>query len=365
MDTGTYTYSSLSSKYKDFRAPDFEITVGSTKLDNNEMNVSDLTVDITAGYEAGGCSFTINNLYDYKNSKFLQSITNTVKVGEKLSVKTGYITKKEVFKGYIDQMTVEYGDRPPFIRVEGIDAKGFLMNSNTRYYLNKTSLADAVNKMLNECVSKGYASKVTKGAISGFTAELVQNDIDDYRFLVHVAELLGLSFFVVNGEIVFDDVISKTSSIISLTSGDSLLSFSRTLSLYKQIGKVVVHSIDPKTGKSIKGEAASVSLSGTGSSAPVMVSKFKDLTETEYNYLVKTDVECKKLAQARLDARAMDFVSGEGCCLGIPELIPGRYIELDGMDSNTNGKYFISSVRHVYGDEGYRTYFGVKGAKAK
>ena len=59
----------------------------------------------------------------------------------------------------------------------------------------------------------------------------------------------------------------------------------------------------------------------------------------------------------------MDFVSGEGECVGIPELIPGRYLKIEGSDSHTNGLYFLTKVRHSFSEAGYTTSFEFKGAK--
>ena len=71
-----------------------------------------------------------------------------------------------------------------------------------------------------------------------------------------------------------------------------------------------------------------------------------------------------ELAQARLDSLALNFVSGSGTCVGIPELIPGRYISIKGLDGDSEGSYFLSKVRHRFTGEGYYTQFEVKGARA-
>ena len=50
--------------------------------------------------------------------------------------------------------------------------------------------------------------------------------------------------------------------------------------------------------------------------------------------------------------------------MGLPELIPGRFITIEGLDGDTVGDYFITKVRHQFGSGGYLTQFEVKGAKA-
>ena len=47
----------------------------------------------------------------------------------------------------------------------------------------------------------------------------------------------------------------------------------------------------------------------------------------------------------------------------LPELIPGRYIKIDGGDEHTNGTYFLTKVCHRISIDAYTTSFEVKGAK--
>ena len=71
----------------------------------------------------------------------------------------------------------------------------------------------------------------------------------------------------------------------------------------------------------------------------------------------------KRVAQAIFNERSMEFVSGRGSCIGLPELVPGRYLKIDGMDKHTNGLYFISRVVHRYSEQGFTTDFELKGAR--
>ena len=43
-------------------------------------------------------------------------------------------------------------------------------------------------------------------------------------------------------------------------------------------------------------------------------------------------------------------------CVGIPELAPGRFVEVEELSSQADRKYYITYVRHVLDEDGYRTY---------
>lgn len=366
MDKEKHVFLDLEDSYGNFLAPTFKVKVGGKELDSAKFHFSSITVDIDAEQGAGGCSFTVEAQYDYEGSKWDNSLLDTIQVGEKIEIEAGYVTTKEVFYGFVDDFTINYSaESSPSLSVNGIDAKGFLMNAKDRKYMSEKSTAAVVKEILGECVSKGYAKKITVGTIKDFEAELIQDDMDDFRFICFLAETYNMCFTVINGEIVFDNLMKNTKEVIELEMGVNLLSFSKSISLRDQVGKVIVYGIDPKTLKPISGEASDTSASGAGKEAGDMAKGFNGIIEKEVNFFVQTPEECKELAQARFDQKAYRFVKGKGRCIGIPEIIPGRYISLKGFDKTASDKYFISKVTHEYSEEGFFTSFEVKGAKSK
>ena len=98
--------------------------------------------------------------------------------------------------------------------------------------------------------------------------------------------------------------------------------------------------------------------------ATSLVSALSNAVLREYSEFARTQEECQSLAQRRLNGIAMGLVSGGGECIGMPELIPGRYLKVDGGDKQSNGTYFLTKVKHKFTDDGYRTSFEIKSAKA-
>ena len=363
MDQKSYTFALLQTKYKEFTSPGFEITVDGKELSAEKYHITNVEVEISAGGTAGGCTFSIEGQYDYKNSKWENNAAKIIKPGAKLIVKVGYETKKEVFYGYIDEYSIEFGrDGTPRINVNGLDGLGYLMNMCEPIYAGKKKPKQIVQMILQKSQAAGFAKSIKVGTLSGFETPIIKEQIDDWNFLNMMAQRYGVSLFAVDGELIFDKVITKTSPIITLTLGKNIKSFTKRVSLAHQVGKVEVLGRDVNQ-KPIKGEASSVSV-GSGKSAADYVRGLKDSVVRERTEFAQTQEECKTLAQNRLNSIAMGFVTGEGECVGIPELIPGRYIKIDGADDDTNGSYFISKVVHRISTEEYITSFEVKGAKA-
>lgn len=364
MDQKTYDWTALGKKYDDFSAPSFQVSVDGKELNIGKYHIPSLEVELTSDGTAGGCSFTIENQFDYEKSKWDNSAADTIKAGAKLIVTGGYVQKKELFYGYVDDYSFDFQeDGCPRMTVTGIDGMGYLMSLREPIYAGKKKPTEIVKSILNKSVSAGFAKKVTVGALSGFDTPLVKEQIDDWKFLNLLSQRFGMSLFVVDGELIFDDVTSRTSPIMKLTLGEGLFSFRKRVSLAHQVGKVEVWGRDTNQ-KAVKGTASSVTAGGSGKSAAQLVSALKDATLREYSEFARTQDECKSLAQRRLNGIAMGLVSGGGECIGMPELIPGRYIEIDGGDKHSNGSYFLTKVKHLFTDEGYRTSFEIKSAKA-
>ena len=364
MDQGTYTYSSLAKKYDNFTAPGFEIQLNGKELAQGKYLIPSVEVEISAGGTAGGCTFTIEGQYDFKNSEWVNNAASLVKPGAKIIIKGGYQERKELFYGYVDDFSIRFkDDGTPCIQVNGLDGLGYLMDRCNPIYAGEKKPKEIVESILQKSQSAGFAKSIKVGALDGFETPIIKELSDDWKFLCMLAERYGASLFAVDGELIFDTVVTKTSPILTLTIGKSIRSFTRRVSLAHQVGKVEVMGRDVNQ-KAVKGSASSVTAGGDGKTAAEWVSAIKDSELRERSEYARTQKECETLAQNRLNSIAMGFVSGEGECIGIPELIPGRYLKIDGGDDLTNGTYFLSKVIHRFREDEYVTAFEIKGAKA-
>lgn len=363
MDTGSYTMKALRSKYEDFASPAFVIKIGGRTLDSTVCPIQELEVELCADGSAGGCRFSIDAEYDYEKTRWVGDLAKDIKVGAELEIQGGYVKQESIFYGYVDEYTVEYGgSEPPRISVAGVDGFGFLMNCQEPVYGGQKNPRQIVEEILGKAKSAGFAKSVKVGTVEAAETPPIKEQLDDFTYLKLLAERYCMSLLCVNGELIFDNVIGRTGPMLTLSAATDLLSFRKRMSLKGQVGRVTVWGRDVNQ-KFIKGTADKVSIGGSGKAAAQIAPKIANAARREYSEYVRTEQECKKLAQARLDSLALELVSGEGSCFGIPELIPGRYIKIQGLDGDAQGSFFMSKVRHRFDRDGYTTSFEIKGAR--
>ncbi len=363
MDNTTYRYDALSKKYDGFTAPAYEVTVAGQQLESSRFRIDNLEVELVADGTAGGCSFTVEGMYDYEQGDWADELLSLVTLGAKLTVSAGYVQQREVFYGYVDDFSLEFsGDGTPRLQVTGIDGLGYLMSCREPLYAGERPVREIVTEILKKSVRAGFARDVSVGTIPEFQAPLVKEQVDDWRFLNLLAQRCGATLQAVDGKLIFDTAMGQTREILCLTMGVGLEQLQKRVSLARQVGQVEILGRDVNQ-KPIRGTADSVSVGGSGRSAAQLVPAYAQTVLREYSELARTEAECQRLAQARLDGIAMELVSGSGQCVGIPELVPGRYLKVDGGGEKLDGLYFLTRVRHLLSGDGYRTAFEFKGAK--
>ncbi len=352
--TGTTNFKALKTKYSDFAIPTLEIVVDGTKMvASKDIMVQDLTVDLTCGYEASGCEFTVGNCYDSEKCDFDKAVTGKLQIGKKVEILAGYEKTESVFLGYIDTVSYEFsGGANGEIRVRCMDAKGLLMK-NRRLEAFKEKSADAVVKsLLSSQPVSYYLSGKELDKCSDDEVPLRTGMKTDYEVVVEQAEKVGFEFFIIQGKAYFRKAEKTTTPIMTLDPDCGIEENTVSFSGNKLVENIEVRSINQENGKMIQGKAK---LSGSFSDGSSATKLYRSTTQVFYEPGVASAAEASKRASVRLDALKSHFGSMELICIGLPELVPGRFVKLDKFASAVNGKYYITKIQHRFEQDGFRT----------
>ncbi len=327
--------------------------------------LSDVTVRLTAMYEASCASFTITDGFSESKDGFEmdKTLSQKLKIGRSVTVSLGYgSTLKEVFKGCVDSIRVDYAENGGLsITVVCLDGKGMMMNSTrSEIKTSRRKYSDAVKDTLSLYSSFITSSKVT--ASPELELPFSQLNESDYDFVVRLARRLNYSFYILLGKAYFVPFGSDKNSLVKITPRTRVYRFSMESSLRGRLSKVTVVNNDEKDEKKrIKGEASSVNplesggFGSTGGAGGVGGAVTDKMVKTIADASASSGELARTLAQAELDRASYNSVEGELEISGLPELIPGVFAELSGFGSGFERSYYIKRVTHRLAGDKFTT----------
>jgi phage protein D len=215
--------------------------------------------------------------------------------------------------------------------------------------------SDAVDNVL-----KNYKSIASKSEIDG-TQELArtieQYMESDYEFVVRMAKEINYEFFALGGTVYFRKPRKIKMSLIDLSWKNGIKRFVREISLSNQVSEVIVRGNDEKQKQAIQASAKTITKVGKGSMSAKSLTKLID--KNKKNVLIAPFIastkEAEELAKAELDKLAMKLAAVKVSCSGLPEIIPGRFINLSGLGKSLDNEYYIFKAIHRIDDFGYST----------
>jgi phage protein D len=193
---------------------------------------------------------------------------------------------------------------------------------------------------------------------------VLQSNQTDMEFLQERARRIQYEVTVQDKTLRFQPVANAGSAIFTLTLEDDLVEFYPRLSSVGQISEFNVQGWDPKKKEKILGKAqqnaVKPAMGGTKSGAALVASAFGSAVGVVIASPIVTQAEADQVAGAVLNASSLNLITGEGRCIGRPDLRAGQVIKIDGLGKRFSGQYYITSVTHRIGESGYTTNFSVR-----
>ena len=390
-----YEYDDLVKTYDNFTDPVLIVKINDKELGDPKKGfpVSDLYIDLTSGYEASIAEFSIYDIYDKSTASF--SITSTLKkytkLGVKVEIATGYNTEaKIIFVGAIMRVNYRHDrNEMPCIRVTAMDVKGIMMSSTYSRQLKATSYSAAVQEILEK---SAYANMQSAGIIAGIsvadtpdkqssgldsaggifgdgdsagsalssltgagssdesessdrTIEMVAES--DYEFIVKAAKRYNYEFYTECGNVLFRKAKADTSTRIKVTPEMGMYSFDISYDITGLVNKVTVRATDASKAKVI--QAAQKNQNSLPNKAKSLI---KSNEKVYIDASVTSKEEAEYRAQSLMENISYRFGSMECEIQGLPEYMPGYFIEISGLGEGIDNTFYISRVIHQMTQDG-------------
>lgn len=349
MDEST-TYAKLVSKYGQFRVPAWKLLIEGKELPSY-AGVEQLSVTLSLE-GASAASFTVAGAYDRKSSGFQKDVKSMLKLGAKVNVKLGYGSAlTEVFQGYISGVGVEFSDTP-VLSITAMDVRRLMMEGTSREEVHVVTTYSAAFQEVMKRYSALCPSLEVDATDADEITQIVQRT-SDYEFVSrHLAQKADREFFVLGDKAYFREPAKVSKPILTLTWGEGVLHFSRN-SLYQNL-KITVIGFDPDNKETVKAQVTEKSdeeQKTVGAQHETVIAD-PDAQET---------AKAKKRAEKEARERKRRAQTGSVSCVGLPELVPGRFVSLKGLDSDLDLDYYIREVRHEIGSDGFSTTLEIGG----
>ncbi len=403
-----FDFDDLKKNYDSFRHPVVTIEIAGNEFGENKygLAVSDIRVELSAGFEASMATFVIYNVYDRIQASFVfDRFKKYVLLGSSVVMHMGYgSTVKEVFRGFIAKVNFIYDeDDIPGVMITAMDIKGIMMTNNSAKQLTAKTYSGALSAILaqepyvtlmSEGVFKTTSIKATpdgqqggaggiggaaggmipgasdaQGAMAGaggaqgvgaaggnlssdtYTVEMVGES--DYEFFVRAAKRFNYDFFVLSGELIFRPAKSDTSTYMSLGPDSGLRNINVEYDITGLYGKVEVRNVDPGKGKVVSSSKKFSNKISQGSKAKSIVSK---LEKVYIDPTVETKNDAGYRANYLIEDMSYRFGTLEADVIGLPELVPGRFISITGLGKDVENVFYLQEVIHSFTSDGeYKT----------
>ena len=254
----------------------------------------------------------------------------------------------------------------PRLVVRGFDLSHKLYRGKQRRSFNNVTDADLARQLAQESGLRPGTIDDTPGAPHEY---VFQNNQTNAEFLHSRAKRLGFELFVEDDALNFRRPPSGGETV-RLAWGEALRSFRARMSTSEQVNEVTVKGWDMRQKAKVEGRATR----GNGSPQIGISQPGADLARTAWgeakiaivDQFVRSPSEAEVLAQATLDELSSAFVEAEGTCDGNAAVKPGKQVEIAGVGSRFNGKYYVTSVIHEWNlTQGLRTHFVISGRNPK
>ncbi|MDE7298839.1 MAG: hypothetical protein K2N94_08415, partial [Lachnospiraceae bacterium] len=198
----------------------------------------------------------------------------------------------------------------------------------------------------------GYYETLEVENTDNVLPRVVQRDTA-YRFIQEeLCAKANMEFLVRGGTVSFRSPRTKKEAVAALSWGEGLMSFQERRSQCNQTIRVFGRAQNKKDQLTVE-----IAVKTPASSGEIAVVK-------EYqNYSLVGEDAVRRYAEGLAGRHRAAGSGGSGVCIGLPELMPGSGIRLGNLDSDTPKEYYIRSVKHSMGSDGYTTQFEVEGYK--
>jgi phage protein D/phage baseplate assembly protein gpV len=301
-----------------------------------------------------------------------------LKIGAKLVIAAtskASTSPEPLITAEVTALEAEFDATGTFTVVRGYDPAHRLFRGRRTETYTQVTASDVAKKV----AQRAGLTVGTVDATSTVFDHVTQGGVSDWEFIDGLAREIGHEVAVKDGKFEFrapkpakDAPAPKSEQAepLLLRQGTDLVRFRSVVTSAEQVKEVQVRGWDVARKQALIGTAPaktrSAELSGSGVAPTDLAKAFGDpvyvATDVPYRGQSEVDAAAKALSEQIAGASA-EF---EGTARGNPKIRAGTAIAVDNLGAPFDGKYVVTSSRHVYDQTtGYTTHFAVTGRQER
>ncbi|TMF86727.1 MAG: VgrG-related protein [Chloroflexi bacterium] len=275
-----------------------------------------------------------------------------------------------LIKGELTGFEADYGATRLRTVLRGYDKSHRLHRGRrTETYKNVTD-SDIARTVANR-------ASLTIGQIdstSGTFEHVSQANQSDWDFLKSRAREIGYELAMEDGKFYFRQPVhasgapqagnyQNNSNPLQLVFGDDLMEFRPRVSSAEQVKDVKVRGWDPDQKQAVIGSAnaGTVAADSLRANPAGLANNFGGPTFTAVDRPLPEQAQVDGAAASIAELISSAFAEADGMANGNPKLRAGSTVSIGVVGNEFSGKYTLTSTRHVFGEQGYRTHFVISG----
>ncbi|MBI3134483.1 MAG: type VI secretion system tip protein VgrG [Bacteroidetes bacterium] len=290
---------------------------------------------------------------DVSTGKFEASSSADFAPGTELTIEAGYDAKNTlIFKGIITRQTIRIDELVgSVLEVECRDESIKMVVGRKSLTFSKKKDSDIIQSIIG--TYSGLTADVT--ATETTWPEQVQYYVSDWDFILARAEANGLIITTLNGKVSVVKPDASTTSVLTVTYGDGLMTFNADLNALTQLGSVKATAWDYKNQAVTTGQSSN-SYSGPGNLTAKKLSDVAGLSDFQVQTTVPLEsADLTNWSKAQLVKSDYSKITGEAKFQGSSLVDPGKYMTFQGIGDRFNGDYLVAGVVHDLSDGNWLT----------
>lgn len=348
-------FSSLYETYGAMREPGYCLKVDETELETAEdARLLCMECELTATLQAGMLRLEAALNPDEEHGA---AWLDAIRPGASCSLSLGYgDSLTDVFCGFFYDVLWNDPLDGGTIHLEAVclDVRGRLMLTSCADGGAKRTLSQLVDTILGQDCCTGLATQRTiSQPPEDWNLPVRRPGSSDYDVICGAADFLCYEFYAFANSLYFGPPRPESDAAVTFDGSNGLMGLARRRTLSEQCAAVAVSGTDD-TGERIRSRQVRTSDSGFGADkmSGVLTGDFH-----QPEVFVRTMAQAQYLSQARMERRQRRAGGLAGRCVGLPELRPGRFMEVSDLSEPVNGTYYVHTVRHVLDETGFQTWF--------